>query len=399
MIYRGIVITGTDGAEIASVASELCKCNEKLVLAQTITTKTAASQSAGGEKWAIPTAKEQFEKMSHENKLILKAQHGSDFYGITKKAVKQEIEKDKVPVFIAPPEVVVAIDTLAATLHYSFFSVFLDAPDDVLDKRIAASGAKPPEYLEQRAKDRQNACGSTYIIRNTDDKKTVELVLSLWEFRGSGGILPEKLIKLMINCGVLLENAETANATGAAYDLVLGDEYYHNGKVAVLNEKDSFIKMKPGDYALVGSKEIANFPKDIAARFGLSVSLFFQGIILSNGPQIDPGFRGRLFCLLFNTSSAEVQLKRGQHYATMEFMKLLEPTTPYKGGHQDKNQISDYLPRDIPSSAIGELRKDVESLKTEKWVIKILPLTISLLAIAITLVMALPDLIKILTGG
>jgi hypothetical protein len=83
----------------------------------------------------------------------------------------------------------------------------------------------------------------------------------------------------------------------------------------------------------------------------------------------------------------------------MEFMKLLEPTTPYKGGHQGKNQISDYLPRDIPSSAIGELRKDVEGLKDEKLVIKILPITISALSIAIALAMALPSLMRFLTGG
>jgi deoxycytidine triphosphate deaminase len=385
MIYQGIVVTGTDGAEIASVASELCKNNEKLVSTQIITTKTPASGSAGGEKWAAPTAKEQFDKMSNERKLIVSAQHGDDFYGITKKTVEQELDKEKTPVFVAPPEVVTAVDALTETLPHTFFTVFLDAPDDILDKRIAASGSNPLDYAEQRTKDRKNAFSSTYIIRNTDKKKTVELVLKLWEFRGTGGVLPEKLIKLMIDCGVLLENAETTNATGAAYDLVLGDEYYHNGKVQVLNEKDSFIKMKPGDYALVGSKETANFPKDIAARFGLSVSLFFQGIILSNGPQIDPGFKGRLFCLLFNTSSAEVQLKRGQHYATMEFIKLLEPTTPYKGGHQGKNQISDYLLRDIPSSAIGELRKDVDDLKTERLWVKLIPLFVSLLGVILAI--------------
>ncbi len=397
MIYHGIVITGTEGSEIAAVASKLCEKESNLALARITTTKGQGGKS-DGETLIETIGLESFEKMFKENKLVARAQHGKDFYGIAKKILKQEIGKGRIPVFIAPPELVLEIDILTTTLPYKFFTVFLDAPDNILDKKLASGGQITPD-LEQRQKDRQCASRSIYIVKNTDQKKTVELLLNLWEYRETGGLLPEKLINLMIDCGVLLENADTLNATSAAYDLVLDDEYYHNGKVKSLNEKDSFIKMKPGDYALVGSKETANFPKDIAARFGLSVSLFFQGIILSNGPQIDPGFRGRLYCLLFNTSSDEVQLKRGQHYATIEFIKLLEPTNPYKGGYQDKNKISDYLPKDIPSSAIGELRKDVENLKAEKLWIKILPLTISLLSIAIALALALPNLIKIITGG
>lgn len=36
-------------------------------------------------------------------------------------------------------------------------------------------------------------------------------------------------------------------------------------------------------------------------------------------------------CLLFNTSSEKVQLKRGQHFTTIEFVKLIESTIPYAG--------------------------------------------------------------------
>lgn len=152
-----------------------------------------------------------------------------------------------------------------------------------------------------------------------------------------------------------------------------------------MDEVESFIKMETGDYALVGSVEIANLPRDVAGRFGLSVGLFMQGIILSNGPQIDPGFKGRLYCLLFNTSSQQVQIKKGQHYGTIEFIKLLEPTIPYKGRYQEKNTLSEYLVRSIPSSAIGELRKDVKNLKQEKWLVKTLPIIVALAALIIGL--------------
>jgi len=128
----------------------------------------------------------------------------------------------------------------------------------------------------------------------------------------------------MIECRMLLENADPNNSTGAAYDLSIGDEYYYGGNIKTLTDNEPFILIEPYDYAIVTSKETTNFPKDITGRFDLSVSLFCQGIILSNGPQVDPGFKGRLFCLLFNTSNALVFLKRGQHYATLEFHKLID---------------------------------------------------------------------------
>jgi deoxycytidine triphosphate deaminase len=250
-----------------------------------------------------------------------------------------------------------------------------------------------------RSKTTPDQTNFTYNIANNDLQTTAELINKLWQNSDNGGLVPQEFIKLMIKSDMLLENAELSNATGSAFDLTLDDEYYHNGTIKNLDTINSFIIMEPGDYALVGSSEIANLPRDIAGKFGLSVGLFMQGIILSNGPQIDPGFRGRLYCLLFNTSSQQFQLKRGQHYATIEFIKLLEPTLPYQGKYQGCETLSEYLPRSIPSSAIGELRKDVDGLKKEKWYIKILPLTISALSIAIALAMALPNLIRILTGS
>jgi hypothetical protein len=87
-------------------------------------------------------------------------------------------------------------------------------------------------------------------------------------------------------------------------------------------------------------------------------------VILSNGPQIDPGFRGPLFCLLFNTSSSPVLLKRRQHYATLEFHKLVEPTYSYGGQYQAKDLLH-YLPNNSARGAIGELKKELDQVRAE----------------------------------
>ncbi len=200
--------------------------------------------------------------------------------------------------------------------------------------------------------------------------------------------MPKKVIELMVKCGMLLKNADVKNkVSGASYDLSLGDQYWQDGKKRILDNTSPFIELKPGDYAIVSSKETADFPKDIAGRFDLSVSLFCQGIILSNGPQVDPGFKGRLFCLLFNTSNATIPLKRGQHYATLEFIKLLEPTIPYSGVYQGKDDIIDFLPTPSAPSIIAKMKEDIQDLKSAKWWEKNLPLILSILAVTASIVM------------
>ena len=121
-------------------------------------------------------------------------------------------------------------------------------------------------------------------------------------FRVGGG-LSHDIISLMIDCGMLLDNAKTEGVKGASYDLLLGDEYYYDGKIKRLTGTSSFLTIEPYDYAIVSCKERARIPRDVIGKFGLTVGLFCQGIILSNGPQIDPGFNGTLFCLLFNRLS------------------------------------------------------------------------------------------------
>lgn len=385
MEYQGIIITGTSAAGKSIVARKLCEEHDVFQLVQAVTTRESREDDKPQEYNYI--SEEEFEKLDREGKLLIKSEYGDQYYGITYEALQQVVDNDKTPLLILTPKSVKELEARGQK-HYIFF---LDAPDDILNRRLARRGGEIDETIEkQRQGDRKypDACHDAflYTIKNIDMEKTAELIWNLWEYRKTGGILPKRLIQLMIECGMLLENAYVTNTTGAAYDLTLDDQYYSEGEVKSLNEKNSFIKIEPGDYVLVASREIANFPKDIAGRFDLSVSLFCQGIILSNGPQVDPGFRGRLFCLLFNTSNDVVQLKRYQHYATIEFSKLIHPTVPYVGKYQDKSKIMEYLPKSVARGAITELRKDVEILKSEKWWIKILPLTVSALAIVLAII-------------
>lgn len=230
----------------------------------------------------------------------------------------------------------------------------------------------------------------SYCIDISDIKSTMELCLKLWQYRNTGGALSRNLIENLIKCKLLFKNADISNVSNASYDLTLGDECFYEGKIKTLDDKNPFIEIKPYDYVIASCKEEIAMPRDVSARFDVAVNLFFQGIILSNSTQVDPGFSGKLFCLLFNTSDSSVYLKRGQQYATIEFNKLIEPTTAYSGKHLNELSISSYLPNNIMRGAINQLKIEIEDMKKEYKKTQDIYLTVlALLVAAITFLISM----------
>lgn len=61
---------------------------------------------------------------------------------------------------------------------------------------------------------------------------------------------------------------------------------------------------------------------EIVARFDLRVKYALMGLLLQVGTQVQPGYRGRLFGNLFNTSTKEIKLKRYDKIMEIEFHYL-----------------------------------------------------------------------------
>lgn len=381
MDYQGIVITGTRAAGKSTIAKEICRIFPVYQIAKAVTTRPQREDN-GTEDYEY-VSKSTFDGM---NDLLIKTEYNENLYGIKESTIKEIIEVKKTPLLIITPQEASKFNDFSPTKR-RFMTFFLDASDSLLENRMKNRNTEITENTRtQRIQDRNEADKCSYKIINEKEKKdVVELILSLWEHRNTGGMLPKRIIELMIKCGMLLEKADLTKVKSASYDLKLGEEYYQ-GEIKRLDDTHPFIKMDPGDYAVVSSREIANFPRDVAARFDLTVSLFCKGIILSNGPQVDPGFKGGLFCLLFNTSNEKVELKLDQHYFTIEFVKLIEPTEPYKGKYQDQTNIMNYLPSTADKSAVRSLQEDINELKTAKWYEKTLPLILSVFSIITTIV-------------
>lgn len=394
MDYQGVVLTGTSSAGKTSVARKICEISQAFTLVPAVTTRKKRDDDQPGEYSYI--SEDDFIGLRQKGELLIESNYRGYYYGITIMAFQKVVTDNKVPLLVITPE---SVRTLEETQQntpdgrLTFLTIFLDAPDSILDERLQGRGQQSQEdIMDQRLNDREYEKSCICTVINTNLAKTTALIISLWEFRNNEGILPERLIKLMIECGVLLDNAKLENISGASYDLTLADDHYYGGEPVSLTEQNPFIMIEPFEFAFVRSKETCNFPRNVAGRFDIAVSLFFQGLIMSNGPQVDPGFRGGLWCLLFNTSNDTVQLKRGQHYATIEFGKLVHPTHPYEGQYQYKETIADYLPRSASRSPISELKKDIRDLKSEKWWIKILPLILASMAIIVAIVFAVLSL-------
>lgn len=383
MSFESIIITGTSCAGKSTIAQKLCNevdiCFEQV---KAITTRSRRQDDLNYEY----VSNEEFDQLLADQNLLVNSTYRGKKYGIKKDEYNKVLSKNKIPLLIITP---VSAAELLAKNQEKYMSIFLDSQDDILLDRLIERSRNTPDkktkksFFEQNEIDRRYQDNSHYIVNNIDLESTVNLITLLWEYQNCGGALSQKIITSMIKCGMLLRNANPKRVKGASYDLRLGDEYYYDGKIQKLSNKKPFLTIEPYDYAVVSCMETAWMPRDIIAKFGLTVGLFCQGVILSNGPQIDPGFRGTLFCLLFNTSNRAVHLKRGKHYATIEFNKLIGYAGPYEGKYQGKTHIIDYIPENALHGAINELKKEVEQLKAESRIMQNIYLGVVALMFAI----------------
>lgn len=364
MNYQGIVISGPKYVGKTSISKGLILNSSSFTQVKSITTRVARESDNNDYEYI---SKDDFINLRSSNNLILEVEYNNEYYGIRKDALPSSL----IPIFVIAPESIEYLEKyFKDTEKKKLLTFFIDADDTDLNLRYKNREGESSNDIDIETKiliqnDRKLKNKAIFYLKNKVLKDTISLIEMLWMFRESGGILHKDLLQCGIKSDLFLQNAKPEYTSAAAYDLHLGDEYYYAGEVKHITEKNPFFIIEPYDYAIVTSREFANLPRNVAARFSLTVGLFTQGIILSNGTQIDPGFRGKLFCLLFNTSNKPVVLKQGQKYATMEFNKLIMHTEAYEGKYQDQNLIIQYLPPNVMQGAVSDLKKELDELKND----------------------------------
>jgi len=182
---------------------------------------------------------------------------------------------------------------------------------------------------------------------------------------GRGGVLSGDSLKKLIAAGALLEDADAQGVATASYDLRLADKYWCQGDYHVLSNEKPVAVIPPYSYVLVYAVEQAVLPRFIVGTFDIRVSLFLSGVVLSNGPQVDPGYRGALLCMLSNGSGAPIGLNRGQHFSTIQFQTTSLNSKGYTQQYQGRKTFEGFLDGTAATRAGGTILEDVTKLRSE----------------------------------
>jgi len=94
------------------------------------------------------------------------------------------------------------------------------------------------------------------------------------------------------------------------YDLRLGDLYIsEDGTRKLLTLEDPDLKIEAHQAVIISTEELVRLPQNVLARYDLKLKLGLEGLILQNGTQVEPGYYGKLFTLVFNLSDQAIILR------------------------------------------------------------------------------------------
>ncbi len=134
---------------------------------------------------------------------------------------------------------------------------------------------------------------------------------------------------------------EESQVQAASYDLRVGQSGATTSTKKLINIRETgYILLQPGDFAIVTVLEEIKLGPQYAARFGLRSKYARKGVIATTGPQIDPGYRGRLILGLTNLTPRPISMPYKDDFITVEFHRLEAPTSkPYDGPYQGRLEL------------------------------------------------------------
>ena len=100
------------------------------------------------------------------------------------------------------------------------------------------------------------------------------------------------------------------------------------------------LTIEPGDFAMVIVRERLELDNMHVGRFGLRSKFARKGLLATTGPQIDPGYHGRLTLGLTNLTPKAITLSYEEDLCSVEFHKLGVPAKPYSGPFQDRDRLA-----------------------------------------------------------
>ena len=110
----------------------------------------------------------------------------------------------------------------------------------------------------------------------------------------------------------------------ASYKLRLGDEANVGGEWTPISSDKPLI-LPPHQVAVDKTHEVVNIPRFLIARWNLRVKWVYEGLLWTGGPQVDPGWKGNLYCPIYNLADRQIAIPHKERFFTMDFAR----TTPF----------------------------------------------------------------------
>ena len=166
-------------------------------------------------------------------------------------------------------------------------------------------------------------------------------------------ILVDHQIKKFVESGALgIANFSDDCLQPATYDLRVGPSIYlpgeHPEKPVSLSQNGGSYSLAPYANVVLMTYETLAIPNKLIGRIGLKSGFARRGLFASTGPQIDPGFKGKLFVTVHNLSAVSYLIKYRDTFLSIEFHTLDEtPQKLYDGPYQSREEIGPEIIEDL----------------------------------------------------
>jgi len=180
-------------------------------------------------------------------------------------------------------------------------------------------------------------------------------------------ILNNKQIIEACNRGDILINPFDENQVQpATYDLRVGDQGATTTTKKLVNIRDAgFITIQPGDFGVITVLEEIRLADQYVGRFGLRSKYARKGLIATTGPQIDPGYHGKLIIGLTNLTPRPIALTHRGNLLSVEFHRHNQPSTKLYGRpYQNKMELSPEETEFITESESMALSEVITTLRS-----------------------------------
>ncbi len=160
--------------------------------------------------------------------------------------------------------------------------------------------------------------------------------------KGGTMILTDRQIREACKRGeILIQPFVEEQVQGATYDLRVGEQGATTTSKKLVNIKENgFLLLQPGDFGVVTVLEEIRLGSQFVGRFGLRSKYARKGLIATTGPQIDPGYHGRLLVGVTNLTPKPISLPYKDDFVSVEIHRLEEPASNcYSGPYQDKMEL------------------------------------------------------------